>query len=63
MVREVLKFMRKHWALTLSAIYILSPIDIVPDFLVWVLGPTVIIDDGFVLLLAIIHAWWKEKRK
>ncbi len=28
------KFLRKNWLIILSAIYIVSPIDIIPDFLI-----------------------------
>lgn len=60
-MKKILSFMKRHWGLTLSVIYLLSPIDFIPDFLIWILGPAVIIDDGFILLLAIVHAIWKDR--
>jgi len=37
----------------LGIVYLLSPLDLAPEFLVPVLGPLVVVDDLFVLLLAL----------
>lgn len=43
------KFFKENWILILSLLYILSPIDFIPEFL---LGPLGIVDDlGFILFL------------
>jgi len=48
------KFIKKHWLLILSLIYILSPIDFIPEAF---LGPLGLIDDlGLVVFLIFYEA-------
>ena len=43
------KFIKENWLLILSLLYVLSPIDLLPEF---ILGPLGIVDDlGLILLL------------
>lgn len=59
MLRE---FLKRHWLLILSFVYVFSPIDIIPEFLVFLVGPGVLIDDALVLVIGIIHAIYKERQ-
>jgi len=47
------KFIKRNWILILSLIYILSPIDILPEFL---LGPLGILDDVTLVIFLLIKA-------
>jgi uncharacterized membrane protein YkvA (DUF1232 family) len=46
----MLKFIKRHWILIISLIYLLWPIDLISDFF----GPVGLIDDAGVLLLAFV---------
>ncbi len=46
----MLKFLKRHWLLIISLIYLIWPIDVISDFF----GPVGLIDDAGVLLLAFI---------
>lgn len=55
----MLKFIRNNWLIILSAIYILSPVDIIPDFLVGIgLADDLALIAGNLLVKVI-----KERRK
>jgi uncharacterized membrane protein YkvA (DUF1232 family) len=47
-------FFKRNMVLILTILYILWPIDIIPDALVTLLGPAVAIDDLAVLLFAVV---------
>lgn len=49
------KFLKENWILVVSAIYLLSPIDFIPEMLT---GPLGLIDDGGLLLVLIAKALW-----
>lgn len=54
------KFIKKNWLLILSLIYIISPIDFIPELF---LGPLGLIDDmGLIIVLLIVAAYqhWKS---
>jgi len=52
-------FIKNNWLLILSLIYIISPIDFVPEFL---LGPLGLIDDlGLVIVLLVIAIYKHSK--
>ncbi len=54
-----LKWLRRHWKLVLAVIYVLSPVDIIPEAIV---GPLGIPDDILVVLGAVV-SYIKEKRE
>lgn len=57
------KFIKQNWILILSVIYILSPIDLIPEFL---LGPLGIIDDAAVLiglLVKAVYDYWRSHQR
>lgn len=54
------KFIRKNWLLILSFIYILSPIDILPEF---ILGPLGIIDDGLLVGVLLLRAFLSRDKE
>ena len=47
---QLKQFLKKNWLLIAAIIYVLSPIDIIPDFL----GPLGYSDDALVLILTLI---------
>lgn len=53
----MVKFIKKYWLLIISFIYLIWPIDIISD----IFGPLGLIDDGFLLLVAILNAMRKRK--
>jgi uncharacterized membrane protein YkvA (DUF1232 family) len=48
-----MKFIKSNWLLILSLVYVLSPLDFIPELL---LGPIGIIDDGGLLIVLLIKA-------
>lgn len=52
-------FIKNNWVLILSLIYILSPIDFIPEFF---LGPLGIVDDFLLVVLLLIMAWFKQRK-
>ncbi|MEP7103514.1 MAG: DUF1232 domain-containing protein [Candidatus Dojkabacteria bacterium] len=50
------KFIKENWILILSLIYIISPIDFIPEAL---LGPIGIIDDLFLILVLLAFQAYK----
>jgi uncharacterized membrane protein YkvA (DUF1232 family) len=57
------KFLKKNWLLILSLIYILSPIDLIPEAF---LGPLGLIDDAgllFILILKAIIQFLQERQR
>lgn len=53
----MLKFIKRHWLLIISLIYLVWPLDFISD----VFGPFGLIDDGFFLLIAILNEMRKER--
>lgn len=51
-------FIKRHWLDILVLLYILSPIDVIPDSIPF-LGTT---DDAFLVLLDIVRTYYLEKR-
>ena len=51
-------FIKRHWLDFVVLLYILSPIDVIPDSIP-LLGTT---DDAFLVLLDIIRTYYLEKR-
>jgi len=59
----MVKFIKQNWILILSILYILSPIDFLPEFLI---GPLGLVDDlGLVILLILkaIYNYRKDSKK
>lgn len=54
----VKNFFKKNWIIVLSALYILSPLDILPEFL----APLGIIDDIGVLATTIVYKFLQERK-
>ena len=58
----MIKFIKSNWLLVLSLIYIISPIDFIPEFLI---GPLGLVDDlGLIiimLLFAVINSFKAKK--
>jgi len=54
------QFLIENWILILSLIYILSPIDFIPEMF---LGPIGVIDDLGVVILFLIQAGYRYFRK
>lgn len=52
-------FIKNNWLLLLSLIYILSPIDLIPEFFV---GPLGIIDDVWLVILLLIKAFISQRK-
>jgi uncharacterized membrane protein YkvA (DUF1232 family) len=57
-MQNIKKFVSKYWILILSAFYILWPIDLIADLF----GPIGLIDDGGILVLAIIKIWLDARK-
>lgn len=55
----LLKFARKHWKLILAVIYLISPIDIIPDVLI----PFGYTEDAILLLMAVLEYYSKKRKK
>lgn len=53
----MLRYIKENWVIILSLIYILSPIDFIPEILV---GPLGLIDDLGVVLFLILFAFYRE---
>ncbi len=51
-------FIKRHWLDIIVLLYILSPIDLIPDSIPF-LGTT---DDAFLVLLDMIRTYYLEKR-
>lgn len=49
-------FIKKHWKMILVVLYVLSPIDLIPDFIVG-LGFT---DDALLMILTIVYELMKQ---
>ncbi len=56
---EIKKFTKKHWFTIFTLIYIISPIDLIPE----ILGPMGLIDDGGFLFIEIINLIAKHRKK
>jgi len=54
------KFLKQNWLLILSLLYIISPIDFIPEFF---LGPIGIIDDGGLILVMLIKAIYNFRKQ
>lgn len=54
------KFIRKNWLLILSLIYLVSPINIIPDF---VAGPLGLIDDVGIVLFLLLRAFLNQRKE
>ena len=53
----MIKFIKNNWLLVLSLIYVISPIDFIPEFL---LGPLGFVDDLALILLLLGIAAYKH---
>lgn len=53
------KFIKKHWKLILTIIYLLSPIDLIPD----VLLPLGYTDDLILIITAVLDYYVQNKRR
>jgi len=56
------KFIKGHWLLIISLLYLIWPIDLIAD----VFGPVGLIDDSAILIPAIgkeIYAFYKSKKE
>jgi uncharacterized membrane protein YkvA (DUF1232 family) len=56
----MLDLWKRHWPIILSLIYFFSPIDLIPELLVFIFGPAAIIDDGFILTIGIGVSIYRE---
>ena len=55
-------FIKNNWILLLIILYVISPIDLIPDILAPVIGPVVYADDILLLLLEIIKKVRESKK-
>ena len=59
-------FILKNKFLLLAVIYIIWPLDIIPDIFGALGGPVVMLDDGGILLFAVlqkIYSSWRDRQK
>lgn len=57
-MKNIKKFVKNNWLIILSAIYIFSPLDFVPEFL----APFGIIDDFGVLATTIAYQFLQKRK-
>lgn len=55
-----MNFIKENWLLFLSLIYIISPIDFIPELLV---GPLGLIDDFWLVVFLILGAFLKYRKR
>lgn len=53
LIKSLLKFVKNNFFLILAVLYVIWPIDIIPDFLGIIGGPIPFTDDGAVLFSAL----------
>lgn len=51
------KFIKNNFWLIFSVVYILSPIDFIPEFLLPIVGPFIIVDDATVLIFSLYRRY------
>lgn len=54
---EIIKFMRKNWMLLIAIVYVLSPIDFLPDVL-----PLLGFGDDIFVMLFTLYLRWQQHR-
>lgn len=54
------KFIKKHWLTILAVLYIVSPVDFIPEVIP---TPVSFVDDGGVLLIEIANLIIKHRKK
>lgn len=57
--KSIVSFIKNNWILLLVLLYLISPIDFVPEVIIPAIGQT---DDALLGILEIIRQWYKYKK-
>jgi uncharacterized membrane protein YkvA (DUF1232 family) len=59
-MNQIKKFLKKHWLLILGLIYIVSPLDLLPEAIFPGVG---YVDDAFVLGLELVTEYYRRQKE
>jgi uncharacterized membrane protein YkvA (DUF1232 family) len=66
MLKKLINFIKSNLLIILAIIYLIWPLDIIPEVFVVAGGPLVLLDDGGILFIAIVqklYTIWRDRNK